>query len=110
MFANFLFTDTGISHSISVTCSHRIGGIGFLERENASILNAALQPLAARTMQSLLISLDSLGLANAQSFLTRNDGTLTPFAAAAQYPIFTFSSGVTNSLQYARRRTHLQPL
>ena len=35
---------------ISVTCSHTLGGIGLLERENAAVLNAAIVPLARDTI------------------------------------------------------------
>ena len=38
---------------IAVTCSHLLGGIGLLERENAALLNAALIALARETIKRL---------------------------------------------------------
>lgn len=36
--------------SVNITLSHQVAQIGFLERENASILNAAILPLARKTI------------------------------------------------------------
>lgn len=85
---------------VSVTLSHEIGRIGLLERENAAAINAALRPLAARTVQSFRRSLRELGI-EAPLFLTQNDGTLMHADLAERYPVLTFASGATNSMRGA---------
>ena len=83
----------GVEHSI--TLSHRIGNLSFLERENATILNAALRPLARRTIRDLRQTLEELGLVNAllHVYLTQNDGTVFSLEEALEYPILTLNSG-----------------
>ncbi|KAJ5670559.1 uncharacterized protein N7477_005922 [Penicillium maclennaniae] len=54
--------------TLSVVCSHMVGGVGLLERENATILNASILNLARHA------------------------------ATAAELPIKTFASGPTNSM------------
>jgi DUF917 family protein len=83
-----------------VTISKEVGNIGLLERENATILNAALRTFAARTVKGFQESAGALGLA-CPLFLTSNDGTLMTCAQAVRLPIRTFSSGPTNSMRGA---------
>ncbi|KAF9892323.1 hypothetical protein FE257_002100 [Aspergillus nanangensis] len=83
--------------SLSVVCSHSIGGIGLLERENAAILNASILNLARKTIRAFMKALSELKL-KCTLYLTQNDGTLTDAASAAKLPIKTFSSGPTNSV------------
>ena len=45
---------------LTLTLSHHIGRIGLLERENAAAINAALRPLAAKTIQAFRRSLREL--------------------------------------------------
>lgn len=82
---------------LSVVCSHSIGGIGLLERENATILNASILTLARRTVNAFCQAMAQLQL-NCPLYLTQNDGTLTDAATAAELPIRTFASGSTNSM------------
>lgn len=91
----------GVEHSI--TLSHRIGNLSFLERENATILNAALRPLARRTIRDLRRALHELGLVNALQhvYLTQNDGTVFSLEEAVEYPILTLNSGPVNSVRGA---------
>ncbi|KAF5681269.1 hydantoinase [Fusarium heterosporum] len=84
----------------SVTCSSEISNLGFLERENASILNASIHKFAQRTIREFKIAMKSLGL-QCGLYLTQNDGTLLDAATAARLPIRTFSSGPTNSMRGA---------
>lgn len=65
-----------------MTLSHEVGGLGLLERENAAILNAALRPLAARTLPQMRDAVRALHLTGA-FFLTAGDGTLISFETAA---------------------------
>lgn len=83
-----------------VVCSKEVANIGFLERENATILNASILPFARRTIRSFQIAIFDLDLA-CPVFLTQNDGTILPASAAARLPIRTFSSGPTNSMRGA---------
>ncbi|KAH5571637.1 hypothetical protein HBI24_211350 [Parastagonospora nodorum] len=83
-----------------VVVSHEVANIGLLERENASILNAAILNYAKRTVKSFRRAMANLSL-KCPLFLTQNDGTLLDAAAAANIPIRTFSSGATNSMRGA---------
>lgn len=73
---------------------------GFLERENASILNAAILRFARRTIHAFQAALKSLNI-TCPLYLTQNDGTLLDGPSASRIPIRTFSSGVTNSMRGA---------
>lgn len=77
-----------------------VGQIGFLERENASILNASILSFAQRTIRGFKRAMRSLNL-TCPLFLTQNDGTLTTATSAARLPIRTFASGPTNSMRGA---------
>jgi len=50
--------------------------MGLLERENASILNAAIMAFARKTVHGFQEAMESLGL-SCPLYLTQNDGTLT---------------------------------
>jgi len=84
----------------SITLSSAIGQLGLLERESASILNAALLSLARRTVASLREGVTRCGL-SCPMFLSQNDGTLMDAAAAERFPVLTFASGPTNSMRGA---------
>ena len=86
--------------------SSELGGIGIYQRENATLLNAALTPLAARTIQAFRSAFDELGL-SAKLFISQNDGTLMQADFAARYPVLTISSGPTNSMRGAAHLTGL---
>ncbi len=81
--------------ALQVTMSHRIGRFGILERENATLLNAMLRPLAERTVAGFQAAVP------ANLFISQNDGTAMRAESAAQLPIFTVASGPTNSLRGA---------
>ncbi|MEM1230588.1 MAG: hydantoinase/oxoprolinase family protein [Pseudomonadota bacterium] len=83
---------------LRITCSAEVGGLGLIERENATIINAALQPLAAKVVPAFQQALSELGL-DARLFLTQNDGTLMDTAQAQRYPVLTCSAGPTNSMR-----------
>jgi N-methylhydantoinase A/oxoprolinase/acetone carboxylase beta subunit/DUF917 family protein len=83
--------------SLSIVCSHAIGGVGLLERENATILNASILTLARKTVRAFCRAMEKLQL-DCPLYLTQNDGTLTDAATAAELPIKTFASGPTNSM------------
>ncbi|RDI23621.1 hydantoinase/oxoprolinase N-terminal domain-containing protein [Lentzea flaviverrucosa] len=81
-----------------VSFSHEIGRLGLLERENATIINAALRVLAEQIADGLVESLTAQGI-DAPLYLSQNDGTLMDLEYARCYPVATFSSGPTNSMR-----------
>lgn len=83
-----------------VVCSKDVANIGFLERENAAVLNASILAFARRTIHSFQGAISQLNL-SCPVFVTQNDGTILPASAAARLPIRTFSSGPTNSMRGA---------
>lgn len=85
---------------VRITLSKDVANIGLLQRENATILNAALLSFAERTVAGFQASTKALDLA-CPIFLTSNDGTLMTCEQAARLPIRTFSSGPTNSMRGA---------
>ncbi|KAI1336904.1 DUF917-domain-containing protein [Xylariaceae sp. FL0016] len=83
-----------------VVCSKEVASLGFLERENAAILNASILQFARRTIRSFQEPIARLRL-DCPVFITQNDGTILSGAMAASLPIRTFSSGPTNSMRGA---------
>lgn len=85
---------------IPISLSHEIGRIGLLERENATIINAALRHLAEGIVSGLSTAIAGEGI-SAPLFLSQNDGTLMDVEFARRYPVATFASGPTNSMRGA---------
>lgn len=83
---------------VPVSVSHEIGSIGLLERENATVMNAALTGVAERATRGFVKALAAAGI-DVTPYLSQNDGTLMTLAAAAEYPVLTVASGPTNSLR-----------
>ena len=83
-----------------VVCSKEVANLGFLERENAAILNASILSFARKTIRSFQDPVKKLGL-HCPVFITQNDGTILSGEMAARLPIRTFSSGPTNSMRGA---------
>jgi N-methylhydantoinase A/oxoprolinase/acetone carboxylase beta subunit len=83
-----------------VVCSRDVANLGFLERENAAILNAAILSFARKTIRSFEEPVRKMGL-TCPVFITQNDGTILSGEMAARLPIRTFSSGPTNSMRGA---------
>ncbi|GAB6988742.1 hydantoinase/oxoprolinase N-terminal domain-containing protein [Paenibacillus pini] len=84
-----------------VSCSSLIGSVGLIERENATILNAALCKVIETTTQGFVQALESEGITDAAVFLCQNDGTLMSIDYAKQFPILTIACGPTNSIRGA---------
>jgi len=84
-----------------VSISSEIGSMGLVERENATILNAALHKVARTFTDGFAASLKAEGLVNAQLYLSQNDGTLMTMEHARRYPILTIACGPTNSIRGA---------
>lgn len=83
---------------LPISVSSRIGSIGLLERENATVMNAALTGVAERATRGFVQALKAAGVA-ATPYLSQNDGTLMTLEHAAEYPVLTVASGPTNSLR-----------
>ncbi|WP_433433150.1 hydantoinase/oxoprolinase family protein [Nonomuraea sp. CA-141351] len=87
-------------YGLPVSVSQEIGSLGLLERENATVLNAALYGVAAHVTEALVTALAERGL-GARPYLAQNDGTLMTLEHAARLPVSTIGSGPANSLRGA---------
>lgn len=79
-----------------VTLSSAIGGMGFVERENAAILNASLKQLMGLAFQDMERMKQELQI-EAPLYITQNDGSMIDIRQAMEKPLLTISSGPTNS-------------
>lgn len=83
-----------------VVLSKEIANMGYLERENAAILNASILKFARHTIRAFQKPVKELGM-SCPVFITQNDGTVLSGEVAARLPIRTFSSGPANSMRGA---------
>lgn len=90
-----------MGESVHISISSEIGSMGLIERENATILNAALWKVAERFTEGFAKSLTEEGIINADIYLSQNDGTLMTMEYARRYPILTVACGPTNSIRGA---------
>jgi len=86
---------------IPISLSHTIGSIGLIERENATILNAAIVGVMRKSINAVRETMERLGLSNAKLFLAQNDGTIMSADQAEKYPIFTVAAAISNSVRGA---------
>jgi N-methylhydantoinase A/oxoprolinase/acetone carboxylase beta subunit len=93
---------------IHISKSSEIGSLSFIERENATILNAALYEVSESFTEGFAKSLKEEGVTNAEVYLSQNDGTLMTMAYARKYPILTIACGPTNSIRGASYLSRLQ--
>ncbi|EPE02458.1 hydantoinase [Ophiostoma piceae UAMH 11346] len=85
---------SALGPTVNITISRDVAGLGFIERENASVLNATILPLAQLTIRQFQKSLTSLGISDSlwqSDQLINSDDT-------AKLPISMFLSGPTNSV------------
>ncbi|MEM7342163.1 MAG: hydantoinase/oxoprolinase family protein [Actinomycetota bacterium] len=85
---------------VAVSLSHQVGSLGLLERENATILNAALLSVASGVVEGFEAALAAQNL-DIDAYLTQNDGTLMTATEAGRFPVLTLGSGPTNSMRGA---------
>jgi len=85
---------------VNLSLSHEVGSIGLLERENATVLNAALVGVATEVSGALSGALAEHGLSPV-TFFAQNDGTLMALEYALRYPVLTIGSGPANSIRGA---------
>jgi N-methylhydantoinase A/oxoprolinase/acetone carboxylase beta subunit len=90
-----------------VTLSAQVGGLGLIERENATVINASLGALSVKVIRSLVEAFGELDI-TAPIYISQNDGTLISTEAAERFPILTCSAGPTNSIRGAAFLTGLE--
>ncbi|MBQ6312452.1 MAG: hydantoinase/oxoprolinase family protein [Lachnospiraceae bacterium] len=90
-----------MGEDVHVSISSEIGSMGLIERENATILNAALWKIAEKFTDGFAKSMADEGIKNATIYLSQNDGTLMTMDHARRYPILTVACGPTNSIRGA---------
>ena len=86
--------------NLNVSLSSDIGRLGLYERENSTILNAALTDVSQELVESFSQALRELGIA-ARFYISQNDGTLMTSEFVKNFPVLTFACGPTNSLRGA---------
>ena len=86
--------------NVKISLSHAIGKVGLIERENATIINAALSKLAEDIIEAFETALKNLNI-NAPLYISQNDGTLMRPEKVKSYPVLTFACGPTNSMRGA---------
>jgi len=89
-----------LGDEMPVSISSEVGSIGLIERENATILNAALTGVARDVATALEESLRHHDI-DARMYFTQNDGTLMSLDYATRFPVLTIGSGPANSLRGA---------
>ena len=97
-----------MGEDVHISISSEIGSMGLIERENATILNAALWKVAERFTDGFAKSLADEGIVNADIYLSQNDGTLMTMEYARRYPILTVACGPTNSIRGASYLSNLK--
>jgi hypothetical protein len=78
--------------AVPVSLGHETGSLGLLERENATVLNAALVAPAQVLATTLLAVLEERSIA-AEPFVTQNDGSAMALGHAARYPVLMLDGG-----------------
>ncbi|ALG07330.1 hypothetical protein AOZ06_10705 [Kibdelosporangium phytohabitans] len=71
----------------AILLSHEYGGLGLVERENATIMQAALTAPVAEEAAKLLTAVNQRGLSRAEVFLARSDGTIATLDNAVTHPL-----------------------
>ncbi|TDV48866.1 hydantoinase/oxoprolinase N-terminal domain-containing protein [Actinophytocola oryzae] len=92
-----------LGDSVPVLLSHEIGGTGLLERENATVLQAAMTVTAGRYAATVAASLAERGLGHAEVFLARNDGTIAALDYAATHPLALYGGAAAATVCGAAR-------
>ncbi|MFB4288351.1 hydantoinase/oxoprolinase N-terminal domain-containing protein [Nonomuraea sp. ATR24] len=85
---------------LPISLSAELGSIGLLERENATVLDAALSGFAGAVAEGLAEALSGL-CPGAAVFVTRGDGTLMSLEHLARHPGLSLGSGPASVLRGA---------
>jgi N-methylhydantoinase A/oxoprolinase/acetone carboxylase beta subunit len=91
---------------IPISTSHEIGSMGLLERENATVLNAALSGSLATATDALRDAVLRHGM-TAECYLVQNDGTQRSLAYSFRFPVLLIGSGPANSMRGAAHASGL---
>jgi N-methylhydantoinase A/oxoprolinase/acetone carboxylase beta subunit len=86
--------------AVPISLSHEIGSLGLLERENATVLNAALVHAARELATDLSDALDAHGV-RAELFFAQNDGTVMTLEHLLRFPVLMFGSGHASAMRGA---------
>jgi hypothetical protein len=81
----------------AILLSHEFGGLGLVERENATVLQAALTVPAAEEASHLLAAVMQRGMHGAEVFLARGDGTIATLDHAVTHPLSLLSGADATS-------------
>lgn len=103
--AREIFADTMPDAKVSL--SYKIGRLGLLERESATLINASLLELAEQVIGALHAALSKLNI-RCKVYISQNDGTMMNADYVERYPVLTFASGSTNSMRGAAYLTGIQ--
>jgi hypothetical protein len=76
-----------LGSATAILLSHEFGGIGLIERENATVLQAALTSPTAEEANKLLSAVNQRGMGCAEVFLARSDGTMATLDNAVTHPL-----------------------
>lgn len=90
-----------LGEDVLVTLSNKISSLGLLERENSTILNAAIRPLMTRVISSIEEVLERLNINNVNLYFAQNDGTVASSEFVRKFPIFTVAGPISNSIRGA---------
>ncbi|MGH2944356.1 MAG: hydantoinase/oxoprolinase family protein, partial [Solirubrobacteraceae bacterium] len=86
--------------AVHVSLSHEISTVGLLERENATVLNAALRGTATQLAGALRAALAEQRL-DAELYFAQNDGTIMSADHALRYPALMIAGGPGISMRGA---------
>jgi N-methylhydantoinase A/oxoprolinase/acetone carboxylase beta subunit len=89
-----------LGSSVHLSLSHEIGSLGLLERENATVINAALVGFArelARTVGEALVGEQI----DAELFLAASDGSVMAPAYALRFPVRLIGAATASSMRGA---------
>jgi N-methylhydantoinase A/oxoprolinase/acetone carboxylase beta subunit len=84
--------------SMQVSLSHELGTTGLLERENATVLSAALLGVVERLLASFGELLAERRI-DAELFLAQGDGTVMTAEHALRFPVYLLGSGPASGIR-----------
>jgi N-methylhydantoinase A/oxoprolinase/acetone carboxylase beta subunit len=84
--------------SMRVSLSHEIGTMGLLERENASVLNAALFGVVERLLETMRETLEQRRV-DAELFFAKGDGTVMTPEHSLRFPVHMLGSGPASGIR-----------
>lgn len=92
---------------VDTLCCYELETIGFMERENAGILNAALRKLFSEKLHIISETFSELGMKCRLCF-TQKNGTSLSLEEAMRFPLKTRDSVLVNSFVGASKLTQFQ--